>query len=97
MTTPRLMLALASARRTDLASVNGASDDVAVADEVWEAALAAAAAGLAADEESDAIRHRLLAAWRHDTAGAPESETAFVGDTWTRALVVFDVAVALGS
>ena len=97
MTTHRLILALTAARRADLALVNGASDDLAVADEVWEAALAAGAAGLAAGEDAGTIRHRLLAACRHDTAGAPENEAAYVGNTWARALVAFDAAVALGS
>lgn len=94
MTTHRLILALASARHLDLASVSGAGDDIAVADEVWEAALAATAAGVAAGEESSVIRHRLLAAWHHDVASAPDSESAFVGNTWARVLVAFDAAAA---
>lgn len=93
MTTQRLILALASARHADLALVSNTSDDIAVTDEVWEAALAATAAGVAAGEEPEAIRHRLLAAWRHDVAGAPDNESVYVTHAWTRVLLAFDAAV----
>ena len=84
---------LTRARIADLGTIMG-TDNIAVADEAWAAAIKLVGAGLAAGASIATIREDLLAAWQRDmTTRRPNDEVALIGSTWARAIVAFDAAV----